>query len=1067
MVFVLLRHMIGVFGPSLSRIILAIVVIQLGVYPPIPLTQAFADPQETEQAPGAGGTAEDSKIQVTLASDAKSPSPRELLEMLRKRTTLTAEQKERFKLSHTVVNFPAEALTFYGAIFMTSVMDHYGARLANSGDIDPMPVQTMVNLLTDPIGYTGFLAFVLAANKTGHLATQWNLLIHRAEGFIKLQEQYPNFDFKNYASRSELIGKTIMKTPVLRQMAKSLQFMGGQSGFAMGMIASHLVEDYLRGFRADPDVKSCTQGILQEVEKSKHQAYQDACERAFDSWVRIDKKILEMAPSLAAGFLTIAIKSTMQAVAQGLISKAAGKAAEKGVTKVVFQGLNMAFNLMPVPYFKGAQVVVKLVDLTTFLTIQAKLSDVVIKKVWTLPEKGHALEKSRKGLYDQVAFLGDQNQWKDPEGWQGGDAGNKLDLMEKLVLIGNGDELQNGKLSLKRTAKQIVKDQLGFKKNAGAEFLEKLMDHQRQWQDWRYIILDKLMMAYSNWESYTANFLNATQMTNIYYNALAMSQGPENNKSLLEVDYFKGVQPDKDSAETLPLKERQKATLHKASLRIQESLKDGTLWSGQVRESLLKIVEYFRAADLGQPADKVLLKQQLAELQTDSMSPDELKKLEESFRDQTVGYGLRIAEDLLFNYDPKKSPGGVPKYIASKLPAKRFLGELREILGHPQPRFYKGQAYLQEIENIIFSNGGEGVQDVDIRHPKKIGRVATRRFADYLLASALCGPDLSQPNAQLVVNGDAEPNEASSDSVEDGASPTEEGGSAAQNQDIGAGPNPLIYRAKMGWGEYRFVPPRIVDNMGFNPCEDAPTTSKSTDLLGLGFKDPKARGINIHSGQWAFDGRAYDGFFDILMAHISPELVLAAKENEPSGFDRWWNQKVAPSIVAKTNDFRQEFQKILDRHYWPQTMNEKKSWIGHSPMGLMSAMGYEVSQYLWILQNIYRSVLLKEGSWNADTEKRYKEFTTLSEEIVKGVKDSLLPNAPAAVIKGLAGSLKSLEGLIQKEFKFSVSESSNQLPHDFRSQVVIALMQAISKQNEELNFYLMISRAYQEDQALQ
>ncbi len=992
--------------------------------------------------------------------DLQSGSPRTLF------------KSKALKKSELVVrNFAAESVTFYGAMTLVALMTTQAEKNVLGFRNDPMTLNTMVNVFLDPIGQVGFLGFLGASHATSSYFRSWHMLIGRAASEVaNLNGKHIPFNLR--------VANHIRSNKALSSAAAFLIKASPQIGLAMGMMASDFIESYIRGFGADPSVKECARGIREEFEKSYEKHYVQACEVAYRDWVLISHRILDLVPD--------AISLIMGSMANHLVIQKVitpGLKSAKDFVLPPVQGLSAKVGLQRLinvvgrserPIWKGVQIVfgaggkiasrsgnfmVRMGGLMVFMGLHGKVIEpFIIQKYWKSPRAIGRAKKARARFHAKTEDL-KRDKWTNPPGWD-------------LIAREDTTRMKFGVWG----AMGIVKDYHLKKQTEAENVLHELEIFKKRNEEWRTHLMEKTYMGYYNWSSLVDQFLSSYIGSYQFYSdildkSFASIKDPKVKNPYTTYDPYHGVKGPIQALSELTdqpvfdLKVAPDLPTAGESIAVDGStrgaLKDKE--EGPTSPEVLEIsVQREMVIQTGHYIEDLTGKSHFDEDTLKSLSSikDDFLRLEEfqtEEYDRRAGLAIRELNDLSEKtmmkmmevaMDPSDSNEKIQRLNELRQTVEN-LNQIRSQLGeNPQP-VVGGVSYLELIQNHKVS--GIDLPDAQIKvFPKWFKSTYTAQPVDYLVATAVCGPDA-------------------------------EGWRKNQGEKPG-------FLEKSSLGLVRFVPPRIVD-FDFNLCGDHPLVaknikrakwgiSKTSDFLtgtqtlsNVLLGDEHRDDFKIYQKKYHTPdtGKDYVGLLDVLTSRLRVslgDLYFDEKTHlQRQEFSRWWEENVQPPIYDSLEIFHKEYAKLIQHELVPVFVNEDLDSSGEVPLGIFRSLVTELSDWLGVVRNIFEIENQKVDDDKIRTEniKKFEKsahaltnfFWSLKEQVGKDAQQETNVGSDFQSLMGEISTLAMLSG-IQRPAEVTSEDDMKKYDPSFKDFIVkTSLRSVVGLLNEAYNYYYM------------
>ena len=217
--------------------------------------------------------------------------------------------------------------------------------------------------------------------------------------------------------------------------------------------------------------------------------------------------------------------------------------------------------------------------------------------------------------------------------------------------------------------------------------------------------------------------------------------------------------------------------------------------------------------------------------------------------------------------------------FVTKASAQRGEGNVVQMRSLPQ-----GMSAIHAIDQVYqTAESGYGVD----YHSERVGRIQTPKIMDFLLASAVCGPDLSEGS---VIEPEMKAVLATGNSLD---KQVQEFDLAFPDQDIDDIMSAVpVFKGSTG-SSYSFYPPRITninERDRRNICQGIYSTS-STGVFRVGDKE-------------------YNSLLYVVLDHLGTQGVSSVEE-----FDSWWEMNVAPYQELFLLAAEREYKRIVEHDF--------------------------------------------------------------------------------------------------------------------------------------------------------
>ena len=189
-------------------------------------------------------------------------------------------------------------------------------------------------------------------------------------------------------------------------------------------------------------------------------------------------------------------------------------------------------------------------------------------------------------------------------------------------------------------------------------------------------------------------------------------------------------------------------------------------------------------------------------------------------------------------------------------------------------------------------------------HPPRLGGIRTPYMTDFIVASALCGPDVKiKEGDDLLWKG------LSVLSTEDPRSAFE---SVFAEEDIDDIMDAIPVFDRSFWGkDYSFSPPRIVT-----------MDERERKAICSGLFSGKNRIIeDIYDGRFRVGDKEYSNLLHLVLDHVGLEKVSSVKE-----FDDWWHLTIKPYMQLFQLAADREYKKVVENGFIEPFFNDDIEW---------------------------------------------------------------------------------------------------------------------------------------------
>jgi hypothetical protein len=859
----------------------------------------------------------------------------------------------RNPVAQFALDFVPESAKFYTAI---------GLSAGDQMNEDPAYARHFVDhSFFDPFGYAGFAGFMIGSRAAGTLLSMTGLTYNPCQ----LIKKYPK-------------GLPVMKPTRFQRLFSPL---AGQIGMIAGLTVNTMV-DALR----DPNIIKCGALMIGKISGGKEEdEAEKSCDQAYEDWVMNGGKLRDMVPDIASmttvGLALASPQIAMTASEEGLeylgkqkLEQAAGGvtlrfAVKKATNTILYRGFTMVLRVGSVvggtlgqmSSIPLVRVAFEVGNMWAFFHFNDKLKP-LINTPWQTVWQGRDIEKTREHIVNIFA-LSKASGWEPPR-----TSGRAVCFTDSKNIPGKVAAV-HCVTELEKTAESIAL--LG-----------------RQEAKWRSFLMADPMAAVSNWQNYVLEFTNMyTSAKKLYTDILKRvdyHSTPE-GKSFLDPMYEKvplyGMPLDLEHwsgkmCELPPQNQKvfdQAASVIRAAIGEEgrhsielpqlspSNLKKG--WSPKITSTVhraahgAKVTLYGIDPDLhmsqggrfavGEPShyDIATLKQVLDGM--DAMNCKTTPALTDAQRSQKVERAIEIIYWQLQS-GPHQAWGAdfnTPDYVS--MTKSNLYMKLHYMLGFPEA-MVAGNGYVRQLnKNPDFIN-----QDYKDLHPDHLGSVKTLQMTDYLLTAMVCGPDATPTTKVKII-----------------AANEEKMGWWARTKAIARGdwqaPNPYTANDMLSVEKYyqshlapepslanlggllksdiaitsetaswqaTFRPPRIVKDLGFNPCGQMGPVSHQTKIVSTFDGSASADIVNPYFTVWTINKSKFAGLLSIVKSFARAD-VLGTKQ-----FEDWWTLNVESHVQKVVDVYRLSFIDILNKKYVPVLTNENRSKINGRPFGVIRSL---------------------------------------------------------------------------------------------------------------------------------
>lgn len=790
----------------------------------------------------------------------KSVSPKALMAAI-----ATAKASPGIALE-TAKTFPAESLTFYSAMGALAVAE-MNLPLASAGKNPAALEQFIEHSFKDPVGATGFYAFMLVNRQSGHFFEQ----LRMAGGT----------DPKNFSK------------------VKRLFYAHGAP--QIGMSAGFLAQTVFTEMYHDKEFKMCTARYgMKQINKivgGKTVAVApdspeilDACEKAYDRWA-VDQKIKDYVPLVAAMVATNILQMSGVPFAKWLGSKT-------GVTKVLMKtpGLGVVLGRMTmivgragrfIPYGMLARVASMVIFIKGSELVQP-FFDRTTGMPWRAGEIANVTNKFEEKI-------GDLSK----RGWQ---QANYLDRK---------DQKENDPVEILKTLGMYYQKMRQF-------HLQIPLANHSNWQQ----ALLKFQGSYlSSYAMYDRVISEVREFRERGSNNRFAGETPSGLYLTRESPIYRiGTLISKKQSGPLasdPLRE--------LIVRIREYYLHNSKSLTANQDKVLRQLNFgLESAYRDLSANELEAAIKKAKLDSGKMSAEQRASVAAELRASRVSQAIKLFDQVGSNI---KKGDGVGTLFASamkglfaevagnttKLDFNSFFWHLyansRSITHVVTTVGY--DYYHRELgsnKDIINDMDGEGT-------PKRYELAYTPTMADYLLASMVCGPR---------AEGGAQERSQQTTLVSKAMNWWNSG-----NQSTKTFQKLSLVEFTPGFG-WRFLPPRLVQDSiaDANFCGRIPKFAKTHNIATAAEEFVQGRSVekqnidlrtffNVNSGEYKVNNEVHQGMLPLVKYFMNPKF-LAKVDGDAKPFYQYWTTQVEPQAKTALLEFQKNYRDIVKTDFVPR-----------------------------------------------------------------------------------------------------------------------------------------------------
>ena len=794
-------------------------------------------------------------------------------------------------------DFIPESLGFHSAVAMSANLQAHG---------DPAALKHWwEQSILDPMSHASFAMFMISNRAAGEFFNMIGAAYDPCT-MLKKMKAGPGIEL-----------------PEMTKMQKTFSPVTGGLAMSVGLIVSSDVHELL----ADKDIQLCAAGQLGRVQDVA--ASERACDRAYQTWTVSHRIMLHMPDILSniaiscaqgwggealmkmisKGAAAVPRLAAQDAIAGYMMKQAEGKAAATtikfavvaGSRTLILRGLTVAINfgvnvgkVVPNPIVKSA---VFVGNMLVFL----KANDLImpyIQKPWVQWTDGDQVTKAMNSLDAELTRI-EKNGWvyKQPD--------VTLRCMPRPSVTYSAERDYSTVMPADCLEPKLPPDRM----------LDLLAYNKK---NWRKFILRDAFAETANWQDYVLQYTNTySAALKVYGDFISQIA---NQKFLVAQnrgvpDYLfqptplgltsADLDPSHWSGKVCELPDEVKLRVKVAREMIDKELAT-TAWMNPgviMPDSIIPIPQMNPLEFVAYPERLKKIRAGLAALDCSLPMPlaPEIKKPFQQTTPQEIN-DLRlsrwnVAAHTLFNTLTEEQKLGYANWSDGQRdidhPAYRWFARvnifmrLNLLLGDVEP-YPEGAGYVR----LLNSQPAFISQEHKDQHPRHVGKIATPHMTEYLLAQMVCGPDATTQSTSQI----------------------------------------STLQRLQGW-RARFIPPRIIDDLGVNPCNISPTQGNlKMDVGHWPVLDLK---LDPYANVYHIAGRDYEGLLDILKNHVRRD-VLGNAMNDGS-FSNWWAKYVdvyAKSVIAT---FRVDYERIISEKFLPALENQGRANYNNRTFALGAA----------------------------------------------------------------------------------------------------------------------------------
>jgi hypothetical protein len=797
-------------------------------------------------------------------------------------------------LKQVLHDFPGEAGAFYAGLAMS-------ARLQIKND--PGAYQHFYEQnITNVMGHVSFAFFMLGSRGTTSILNFTGVNFDLCH---EIKKRYGKIDEMDAVTREKAIDEIahIKPTKIQARMRWAVGPLGMTGGFLMSSMLTEFV--------SDPNIHLCAKGLVKEIPASEKPARELACAKAYKDWV-MGQKIIGYIPDLLSMTLTSAIQAygvnfiagkAFQGAKFG--ARAAGTRAlgllEGQTAKIVLTSLEVVWDVsaLAAPLVRFG---IQAAGAVVFVTINDHI----------LPYFKFPFEKAIQGrnITSSINLIYEELDRIEKNGWVWAPRAKPIECTYEPTP-------QDYALGYMPPYYCLSGDtpKIGL-------IINELND---EFKKWRETVLGEAYSAHSHWKDYLIGFQNNYASSRKFYDALAsrivykrtpgVTPDASTTRLYSSVPFsglnFSGIENVCDLSPEQKKLLKDAADLAGAAIEEIKSKKLNA-YDPSEQEWLEKIFAGLSAADCSAQALQGAVNPALVAAQSaargqngETPSAQQLTDVEKKIKSAQVKSAIDLITKILNENKRLGDHGRSPldPYYASLTKWNPFA-RLKLLLGDPKP-LPEGEAYILDLENNpqIFD------QDLKSQHPSRVLMIQTPSMSDYMLASMVCGPDISTAQA-----------------IEDHGYVETKPGIIAQTlgwfgfnfTDV----NHLLNSDAMIYLQYHqeaqglihlktgisadFRPPKIVD---FGEEQKMLCMNVNAPI------GPGAKPKTLHEIAVDVKGQHYVGFLSLIKQFLDPKI--AGTDHANYNLSKWWSSAIDPYVLKVVDLFRADFKNIVETQFIP------------------------------------------------------------------------------------------------------------------------------------------------------
>ncbi len=771
------------------------------------------------------------------------------------------------------------------------------------------------HLATDPSGWVSFMMFMVANRATSDIFQRMGLILDPCQRNLTGWQSKEELHFVKDKATARLIPQKVQYLAATPTKFQRL-FKPFASGAALSV--SILVSGVIHELMLDPNFRVCSRGLVVKLPPGVRD---DACEQFYEDWV-ITKKLNQYFPQIGSMLSTTFINGS---IASGLtrgtpfVARAVKTGAERFVP-VLWKGLKLGWNAagffnpgISFSILSGPKVISLMHNTAFMLTLG--YADKLWQNPWTTWSHGDLILNGIKEI-DADLERTKQNGWK----WKPVVRTCYRDVIApdpRLVMPGGSG---------------FIKEAYDCPEEDVATRLKKYGENMTAW---RQFLLQAPIASHSNWTDHVSKFQASYTETYSFYRWLVQQVVWQNQQKAQNTGKISDLFVSRPSGIFLSVKDKD-GNYHSAGEDTAGSALDNAVkflkelghdktkkFSPNDGRTLRLIYRGFALNNREIPLQSIDKTLDLSR-ELEGIPESEKESVIEQIRVRELQQALNFLNYTLerdIKWSHKKYTFPSPEY--DEAAKTNPYMQLRLILGNPKP--------LAEGFAAVRKFAGPGNQSLtgekEPPFPTVIGKnVRTRTMQDYLIASALCGPN-AQPDPNKTVREyyssawslknilgkilplyrpsaqqEADPSDVAAISrYSENAKAPGLGWLPIRNERL------LIRQSKILGVD--FFPPRLINDLGVDFCNTTPSTGVPH------FGGPNRNLYEPYQGEWTINGKTYKNLLDVAKHNLRPEII--GNDGMTDAFDAWWTNNVDPVVHRVVDTFDAEFKAILTDEFYP------------------------------------------------------------------------------------------------------------------------------------------------------